>query len=844
MPKSARRKSVPPPPAPAPAVPAPEPAPASRLERWVRPRSRVAEYALDFGVLVALFAAVGGPYLLRVFESALPGGWDGVAHYAIADIYARRIFPALSGWTPEYFAGMPFPNFYPPLFYFTVALLTKAGLSTATAFWGVQTVASAAVPPLTYLCGRRLSGSRVGGLVAGVLAVGYLCTVSPFRGLGISLHSTFDAGLSTQLLAHVLTLAFYYTLLNAERSRTSAALSALFLGGVALTNVHVVWVAAFLFLGLAVARLVQARGWPARARSLGLHFAIGVGSLLVSAVWVLPMLLKLKYVPTQALETPEAGTFVYAFLRLGGYFLFGAFAAAVRRDGRALALVGSLALMLVFTLLPTVKVLHLESLAIQQGRIVVAFPFFMTCLVGYLVATAGQVFKWPHARLGVGALCALVFFAHFKREKEPTGNITPEQAGDYARVLGALNGRTDGRVLVEMGQEGLSDPFGLQALVGSGGGHSLTTVFRESALNVFFANPLRNSFSVKQETFGIDGKVHAGEYVDQPMEEQVARLRFFNVQYLAARTATVKERLALISGLKRETPEGRWELYAFTEPAPGAAVVPAWAPVLTFSGFSVKPRPDYGFDFVRLGEEAFRAGRLDTPLVLSRAGALDAEVDWERFQTALVTEYRYRDEDAAYAALERFSREKHVVLLASTDPLFERLELLSRDRGTVHVVTGISARQMEEVAEQLRLGDAEITPDESLLYARRLATREVAVQLLDAVEKVRVPLVGAPRVVEARLEGNHTTVKLSAAPSGPLPVWVKQGYFPNWRSAEGEPVYLAYPTFQLTFTRQAEVRLAFEHDPVEWVAGALTVLGLAGILAALWRARRVPAPAA
>ena len=32
------------------------------------------------------------------------------------------------------------------------------------------------------------------------------------------------------------------------------------------------------------------------------------------------------------------------------------------------------------------------------------------------MATAGQVFKWPHARLAVGALCALVFFAHFKRE--------------------------------------------------------------------------------------------------------------------------------------------------------------------------------------------------------------------------------------------------------------------------------------------------------------------------------------------------------------------------------------------------------------------------------------------
>jgi len=157
---------------------------------------------IDLSLLLLLFALVCGPFLYHVHQTALPGGWDGVPHYAIADLYAKRYFPDLSGWMPEYFAGMPFPNFYPPTFYVLVAACTKLGLSTRNAFLGVQTIASLAVPLLTYLCARRLADSRISGLVAGVLATGYMVAHHPLWRMGISLPSTFDAGLSTQLLGH------------------------------------------------------------------------------------------------------------------------------------------------------------------------------------------------------------------------------------------------------------------------------------------------------------------------------------------------------------------------------------------------------------------------------------------------------------------------------------------------------------------------------------------------------------------------------------------------------------------------------------------------------------------
>ncbi len=819
---------------------APAVGPAPSPER----RSDARSFAFDLAALLLLFAVVCGPFLRHVYTSVIPGGWDGVPHYAIADLYAHKLFPSIGGWIDEYFGGMPYPNFYPPIFYMIVAALTKVGLSTKTAFLVVQTSASAAVPCLTYLCARRLAArgggelgdpgdpgedgsaeaarargprdtGRVAGLVAGAITVGFMVDHSPLYRVGITLHSTFDAGLSTQLLSHCVLLVFYWALLDADRRRGAAVLAAIGFALVPLTNVHMVWAAAFLYLPLAIVRIVQAPSAAERRRLLFVHGAIGLAGVLIAACWMFPMIANLRYVPTQALERPPPGLIAFAFLRLSIYLVFGGLAALARRDSRALSLVGSLLLLLAFALLPSAHIPVLRDLALQPMRLVVPFPFLAAFLVGYLVSAARDVVRRPWARLAVGAACAALFFARFKLGDLPKGNISRAQMDRYENVLGPVAGRTDGRVLVEVGPDGLADPFSLQALAGMRGARALTTVFREAALNVMFAVPLRNSFSAKPEAFGVDHKITGTELAASSLPATLARLDLFNIRYFAVRSDSVKKQIQQLPGLHRVSPEGAWELWGFDAEAPGYAIVPSYAPVLTFARFSVKPRPDDDVDFVRLGEEMFEAGRLAIPLALAREPRLDRNDDWSRFRIVLVTDYRYDQIDRAYEALERASRDRTVVLWASDDPLYARLVELGKTRPTLRFV--------------------ERPPTNAALQAsKRLAGRFDCKAIMAALDAVKEPLAGVPAVASARLDGRDAEVDLDRAPEQPVPIWVRQGYFPSWKNDSGEPVYLATPTFQLTFAKERTTKLHFRFTKVDWIARVLSLLGL-GVVAALFR---------
>src|SRR5215203_2337094 len=87
------------------------------------------------GVISLVPVALTSFIWLQVIGGVASRAIDGSGHYASAQIYDQSIFPETFGWTNAYFAGMSFPNFYPPLFFWIVSFLHHTHLfSFPTAF--------------------------------------------------------------------------------------------------------------------------------------------------------------------------------------------------------------------------------------------------------------------------------------------------------------------------------------------------------------------------------------------------------------------------------------------------------------------------------------------------------------------------------------------------------------------------------------------------------------------------------------------------------------------------------------------------------------------------------------
>jgi hypothetical protein len=756
-------------------------------------------------VVLAATAIASAGFLVETSRSVIPGGWDGVPQYAIAALYANKLFPSLSGWLPEYFAGMPFPDFYPPLFYLLVGGLVRLGLSAAVAFHLVVSASVVVLPMLVAVVAQRLSASLLGGLAAGAVAIAFVIGGHSPATLGGTLQASFNLGLSTHALGLDALLASLYFLAGVPRSRRDRAWAGVCLGLVPLCNVHVAWDAALLVAAVIGVRLGLAPG--RRLRVLVQHAPTLLVAALVPMCWLLPMLARLAMVPTKALEPVAVDAVLRAFLPHLVYLSAAAWLAMRRREPMLLALVGAVTAILAFSLLPLHRIA--SGFAIQPWRVLAAFEPLAAIAIGAMVARLADVFPSAAARVVAVAVVGLAFASRAAPFARPVELVDAARWSAYAPALDALDRAPPGRVLVEMGQ-GSGDGFALQGLVGSSGHASLTTVFREASLSSLFAVPLRNALSTAPEVFGIDSKLDpiAMRGSGRLDDGAIARLAAFAVGSIIAGSPETQARLDGDARFVPLGPPGPWRTYGIALPAPPWAEIPARGPLITFASLSVKARPDGGHDFMRLGEEAFARAWLDAPMVHAEVELEDAPLD--RFPLALVVDARSRDTTRALEHLRHYlDGGGALVLLDDDTPLHAALRTLAA-HPRVRVVPRLAAPQ-HEIAED----------------ALARAATDIA-GLFAAVDALLPRGMARPVAMQSHSAG--VTLRLSTVPSAPVPVLLRQTYFPDWQGEGGEHVWLASPSFQLVFMDRAALTLrrrATRLHAAGWIGSALGLLLLA-----------------
>lgn len=794
--------------------------------------------------LVTFFpVALMSNFWLEVWRGVRPRATDGSGHWGVAQIYDAGIFPDTFGWTHAFFGGMPFPNFYPPLFHWLVGLLDAAGLSHGAAFKLVLVVPVLLIPATVWLLAWRLTGkddkvATCAACACVALLVSMNFQTSP---CGLDYASTFVAGFYTQPPGFVLLLAWFALYVGACRGRLSNALSCVLLALTVLSNFFNAFTGAMLVaatLALDVRALWRAKDEASRGearRKLLTHFLTPLVAVALCMFWLAPMFGTYEFFATRPLVVP-LGNLVTPWL--WGWYAVAAVGVVVwlRRacEGARAYLLTLLCLAACVVFASTVAP---PWFPLQAFRFFSKLNFLLAVPVGVALAALLDFLKievkkprtsWAVARHVAVVFLALCAFGVYQSSR-PTGGMafySPEENERIESVLRFAREHRDGRYLVEVLDVSRNplqaDGPALNAYLGAQGNETLSVVYREASPNSIFFNALVNSVSEGNDSFGISSVLADDlDFAAQPVARQLERARWLGVRYLLVESAAAKAKLESEPSIAARYDFDRWSVFELGGEVAARSRVLKYRPALVVSDFSVKGRGRNDFDFVRLAEEQFADGWFEVLLARSQERKIDRLDGLENFGALVLDKYDCDDEGRAFQILRDYSQRHALVLIASDAPLFRRVRASLSEFPRAHV---LERSRTETHGETVDSFQPSYHYDQSAI--RRL-WREVRA----ALEREKTEVDEGSASVGTVVGKNELSLALDAPHATcDVPVLVSTTYSPRWRAREGNRVYAATPFFILIFAR-GPVQLSYARDAKDraglWASG-LALLALCG----------------
>lgn len=808
---------------------------------------------------------------LAVWHGNLSRAWDGSGHEAIAQIYDHSIFPDTFGWTNAYFGGMPFPNFYPPIFYWSIALLHHSHiLSFANAFKLVVIFPMLLIPPALWLLGWSLSNKNP--LVATLTSLAGLLLLIDMRFMGALLagldyFSTFQIGLYTQPLGFILLIGWFVVYTNAHHKRRKFAAATLLLALTVLANFFNAIAAIVLILATLVSDVIHyhraadsGMKQEYRGAMLG-HILSPFVALCLTLFWVVPVITEYRYFVTRPFVVSAAALFTPALIAWFGIALVGSVLWL-----RATALTGgnsdklpAAARSVAWSYLGACSVLAFAVFfgsfgpgwfPLQTARFVATLTFMLAVPVGYALSAGFlKLSSFPGRRkpkndqisvrrlfymTGVALTLFLLVVASAPDLSWAYCFYTAEQKKDMDSVLAFSRQHRDGRYLVEVidprkgpaWTEASFDARALNSYLGAQGNETIGGVFHEASANVLFTLPTVNAFSNYPDSFGISSMLADDlDFVSRPLEQHIERARFLRVKYLVIRTPAMKERLGKATGIAARHDFGWWSVYELPDqPAPALLT---FRPALVVSSFTVKARRRNEMSFIRLAEEQFADGWVEVLLVQSPEEKIDRLKRLNDFGALILDRYEFDNEAVAFELLRKYSQSHPLILLSSEAPLCQRVKAARSQFPGLQVIERSpedAGPVMEAIAPSYHYGTTSIR-QQWFEIRRILENNKVAIQ--------------ATGSINFGVDRDTITIDYGGNPQGQMvPVLVPTTFHPNWYRDDKEPLYTATPFYILTFVDRS-VRLHFARQRLDsgavWIsAGTVVLLGMFAVWPNVW----------
>lgn len=824
-------------------------------------------------IVNAIPALVARNIWFELWTGTRPQSWDGSGHYTMAQFYSQSVFPDTFGWTHMFFSGIPSPNFYPPLFYWLVALLEHSHLfSFLTAFKLVLVIPVLLLPTAIWTLTWRVSGKKCSAAAAAALIVTPLLTdyrfFNPIGLMGINYTSTFMVGMYSQTLGFVLLIAWYVLYSGENICRPwRFALSSLLLALALLANffsatVAVLFVVSTVFYEfLGVCRQYNNTACRQLKRVLTAHALSPLIAVSLTLFWTASVINSFDYFVTRPrtisfnMLVPSVMWVWYALAAAGVLFW-------LRRPTQlmwpylttCLASAGGIFFSATvsprwFPLYPPRLITTLNLLLAVPAGIVTAAAlqqlykgFFAPPLQQQKHGSLGRkstgggvrVHSRPFSMIAI-ILVLLIGVVTVINWVTPTDySLSFYQTNNNERidqVLRFAERHRDGRYLVEVPPfsdvEASLDARAINSYLGMQGNEAVSLFFREAAPNVLFFNPLVNALSTQPDAIGISSVLTDDrEFNHQSLSRHLERARFAGIRYLVMATSAMKNRLTNEALVEARHDLGVWSVFDigkgnYQEPLTGARPL-TYRPALVVSDFSFKLRRREEYEFVRFAEEQFNDNWFDVLLALSPELRIDHLHSLENFGAVIIDTYKYDNEARAFDLLRDYAQRRKLIMLTSDSPLFHRIKTSMGQFPHAQIIDRPLVRAD---------GDWVVAGRPTFHYGES-EVRRVWREIQQALDQSKVIVnTSLARPLESERHQLAITIIPDHAVSTSeerLPVLIPTTYHPNWRRTDGDTIYPATPFFMLTFAREP-MRLVFARRPLDWaglVASAATLLTL------------------
>lgn len=728
--------------------------------------------------LLLLTVFLGWDAWVIFWSSDAPSGWDGGGHEGLITLVRNHADRPGHGVFKEWFAGMPFPHFLPPLFHWVAASLSAAlDLTSFGAARLILTICILALPLQVYALSRRLvPGNRLGIMMGGVLAAFQVTDFVKGSSWGLGLHGVMYAGLLSYGALLPLWLGAVQ-ILAGPLTPVRVLAGGLMLTATILGNPHVAIASAMSIIGCLVVR------WNWRVALLGLT------SVALSGFWWWPMLARHDFFPTRRLPPVE---FNHVAEALPGLLIPALWGFLALPKGSRYWVGGLGTTMLVIMALPGG-----DYLPLQPHRLLAPFILILCIPAGAGLASLAQ-----HVVPRFSTACAILLLMPYGVMHNAGDDlievIDTDVAGDVRQIVERFGVPAGRRFMIEpmdrncgehpLGRPGIHLESNLLESRLAGAGHEvLTCVFRESALVAMFSVPVRNALATARIHFGLDSHlVDDPVFLDQPPDRILLRAAELGATHWLAHSPQAIGALESARLARRTEILGRWHLFELTQPRPQAEVLathPAWI----VATWNAKHRQAADLDWLRMAELLFAHGGGCPMPVWPLTPCLDDLLPTPGPNALVLVDYGVRDPDHVQEQLRR-----HV----------EKGGGIVYDRSRPGSLASWLQQHRSERVVALDFGRGEPRTS-SMLNVDSLAK---------TLDQLAVPVVRRPCVLT---HPDHRSLAMNLPPGESVPVLVRYAWGPDWSVETKDPVFLAGPGFMLLYASRP-AQLKFETAGLAW----------------------------